>query len=391
MNISLTRKHAMLRAKQHDSILFPLALFLISICIVFVVFGIILVVDNTHRSIFDIWNLWDSRWYREIVTKGYFFDPTRESSVAFFPMYPILVKIVSLVIPNVYIAGILISLAAYAGSLILLYSLTNELFENRAAARLSLLYLILFPSAFFLTLIYTEATFLFLSLLTIYLARKHLWLFSMIAGTIATATRITGILLWIIVIFEWLNSIDIKLSDLFQPKGWRNLLQAAKNDMRTVLILCLFPTGLVLYMLYQWMSFGNPVAFLATQVYWQRQGGGPIVAIVNLITLTFQRKGNGYLIAASNLIGFFLPLALVIPIWRKLGPGYALYVLIATLIPISSGTTTSLIRLTLVLFPIYMILGYMSIQRKYLLLSLILSFGAFVLLLIRFVSGAFVA
>src|SRR3989338_177663 len=45
---------------------------------------------NSPRSLLDLFFSWDSGWYLDIVKNGYFYIPGKESSVAFFPLYPIL-------------------------------------------------------------------------------------------------------------------------------------------------------------------------------------------------------------------------------------------------------------------------------------------------------------
>ncbi|MGO8744660.1 MAG: mannosyltransferase family protein, partial [Thermoguttaceae bacterium] len=35
---------------------------------------------------------WDAQWYLRIAAEGYFYTPEAESSVAFFPVYPLLVR-----------------------------------------------------------------------------------------------------------------------------------------------------------------------------------------------------------------------------------------------------------------------------------------------------------
>src|SRR5947209_18887825 len=46
----------------------------------------------THPSggpLVDMWVRWDAGWYREIVRHGYRYYPGVQSSVAFFPAYPL--------------------------------------------------------------------------------------------------------------------------------------------------------------------------------------------------------------------------------------------------------------------------------------------------------------
>ncbi|MDQ3488331.1 MAG: hypothetical protein M3468_11435 [Acidobacteriota bacterium] len=38
---------------------------------------------------------WDSGWYFDIARRGYYFDPEGQSSIAFFPLYPLLMGAVA--------------------------------------------------------------------------------------------------------------------------------------------------------------------------------------------------------------------------------------------------------------------------------------------------------
>src|SRR5215813_6126646 len=62
-----------------------------------------------HLPWVDMWIRWDSRWYQRIATEGYSYSPIDQSSVAFFPLYPLLIRAVSLLGIDPFIAGILIT------------------------------------------------------------------------------------------------------------------------------------------------------------------------------------------------------------------------------------------------------------------------------------------
>ncbi len=53
---------------------------------------------------------WDSGWYISIASHGYSFRENRNSNVAFFPLYPLLIKSASIIIPiNYFYIGQVIS------------------------------------------------------------------------------------------------------------------------------------------------------------------------------------------------------------------------------------------------------------------------------------------
>jgi hypothetical protein len=43
--------------------------------------------EPTKQGVLQIFFQWDSGWFLSIVNQGYFYDPAKQSSVAFFPLY----------------------------------------------------------------------------------------------------------------------------------------------------------------------------------------------------------------------------------------------------------------------------------------------------------------
>jgi len=54
------------------------------------------------------WAGWDSAWYLSIAQRGYWFDPSGPSSVAFFPLFPLLVRGMAVLTRNYVVAGLLV-------------------------------------------------------------------------------------------------------------------------------------------------------------------------------------------------------------------------------------------------------------------------------------------
>jgi hypothetical protein len=82
---------------------------------------------------------WDSGWYLDIAMRGYFFDAARESSVAFFPLYPLLMRVLAWpfggTYASVWIAGLVVSWSAFALALVALHRFSERLTGDRAIAR----------------------------------------------------------------------------------------------------------------------------------------------------------------------------------------------------------------------------------------------------------------
>lgn len=114
------------------------------------------------RAPLALWHRWDALWYLRIVREGYAVTPGAQSDVAFFPLYPLLVRaLTALGIPT--LAATLV--VAHASTLLALagvHALASRL-VGEAAARRALVALLVFPTAIFLSCAYSEATYLALA------------------------------------------------------------------------------------------------------------------------------------------------------------------------------------------------------------------------------------
>ncbi len=133
---------------------------------------------------------WDSIHYLEIARHGY----TNTADTSFFPLYPLLTRGLSAIIGSDAVAGVLISLVAFAIALSLVYRLTQRELD-RPAAQAVVLLLAFAPLSFFFSAVYTESLFLALSVGAVYSARCERWGCAAALVAAAALTRNTGILL----------------------------------------------------------------------------------------------------------------------------------------------------------------------------------------------------
>src|SRR3712207_4666678 len=77
------------------------------------------------------WALWDGAWYAEIATEGY--GERAPASTAFFPLYPVLVKLGTAIGGGPALWGVLISLLSTLFALFFVYRIAEKLFDARAA------------------------------------------------------------------------------------------------------------------------------------------------------------------------------------------------------------------------------------------------------------------
>ncbi len=358
-------------------------------------------VADPHSPFLSMWAKWDSQWYIQIARDGYWFQPLQQSNVAFFPVYPLALRLSAPFLGgNLVLAGFVLSNLAFLGALIFLYCLAEiELKDadpaaqdvGRAAARRTIYYLAFFPTAFFFSAVYTESFFLLFSVATVYFARRRRWVLAAVAGILAAATRNMGVLLWALVMWEWLRCHGWRVTRIHRAETWRSLWSGIKADWIEVIIVAAIPLGLLLYMGFLQISFARPTAFIEVQAAWGRQNIGPVAVVSReLSALSDLALTQSNLSRLLNLGALLAVLAMVPAIWRRLGEGYAIYVLIVILIPASSALQ-SIIRYVLPLFPVFIMLGWWG-RRPFVDRALLVTFSVLLgVLTAIFVNWIFVA
>lgn len=199
---------------------------------------------------------WDGVWYRSILTNGYTYDPSRMSSVAFFPLYPVSVWIVrALTGIHVEYAMLLTSHLFLMAAMVLFMKYVCVGRRNLApqCRRFALLSLALFPTTFYMRMSYTESSFLFVSLLSM-TAMLRGWSNLSIALLVGLMTSCRPVGVAMLFPFAW----HIWTQD-------RHFGRFAKRAPGQLLLSC---WGIAFYIIFQWHAFGEPFAFVKTQAHW---------------------------------------------------------------------------------------------------------------------------
>ena len=195
----------------------------------------------------DVWARWDSVWFLRIAEEGY--GSVERAAAAFYPGYPAAVGLLGRLFGGHYVtAGIVVSLAAALGGFVLLYRLAEGRLGAEGARR-AVLYLALFPMAFFLQAVYSEALFLLFTLAAFLAAERGRFLGAGVLTGLALLTRPAGFaLLPALALLAWR-----------EPRRGRALASLAAA-----------PALFALYPLYLWREVGDPWAFMRAQGIWTR-------------------------------------------------------------------------------------------------------------------------
>ncbi len=184
------------------------------------------VTNGWHNAITG-WNKQDSLWFLHIARHGY---SAGNNSAAFYPAYPMLIRLVGfLTAGHLLIAAYIVSNGALLAALVVFHRLTEREFDP-ATARRAVLYLAIFPTAFFLFDTYSEALFLLCAVGACYLARSGRWWWAGLAGIGATLTRSTGVALVLALAAEAVHQLveDRRQADGSQPRGRRTAAAAVR-------------------------------------------------------------------------------------------------------------------------------------------------------------------
>lgn len=157
---------------------------------------------SATSMILDVLTSWDGIWYLRIVRRGYpeyvpsgitYDDP--EARVAFFPMYPWLVRTVDRVLPGGdTFAALFVNLILGAVFIVLVGLLARHWFGDRAA-RPAMVVMAFFPGSFVLSFAYSEALLLTLAAACLLAVSHERWVLAGVFAAIGTATRPNGIAL----------------------------------------------------------------------------------------------------------------------------------------------------------------------------------------------------
>lgn len=147
-----------------------------------------------------VFTQWDGLWYLEIVRKGYprsippditYFQ--EEARAAFFPLYPMLVRALDVVLPGGdTMAALALNLVLGAVAVVLVGLLALRITDVETAAR-SMIIFSVFPGSFVLSFAYSEALLIVLAAGCMLLLLDERWLLAGLVGALATATRPNGV------------------------------------------------------------------------------------------------------------------------------------------------------------------------------------------------------
>jgi hypothetical protein len=310
---------------------------------------------------------WDAVWYVAVAQHGY----DGGASSAFFPLYPLLMRVGGALVASTLLAGALLSFAAFVAALALLHRLAVlELGERAAGAAVALT--AVFPMSFFFSAAYSEALFLALSLGAVLAAREGRWAWAGVAGALAATTRSAGVIVL----------VPLAVLYLYGPRADGPGALRGGRVSRDALWLALVPAGLAVVLAYHGLAWGDALAPLRAQDVWHRHFAGPFGGAWDGTVAAWdgarqvlhgapppvyfpKAAGDAVAIGRHNVM-LFAFLVLAVPALagalRRLPLAHGAYAATALLLPLSYPVgpqpLMSLPRFEAVLYPLFLWLGW---------------------------------
>ena len=335
------------------------------------------------ERVYLYWNHWDTGHYIRISQVGYTSD--RPDTHAFFPLFPILLRGFNAIIPGPpLVASLVLSNLACIGALVVLHRFALREFDLVTADRM-LLFLMAWPTAFFLSAGYNESLFLLLSAAALYCMRAGNWWAAGALGALASATRLSGALLAIAFAAEYVRQ-----------RGWR----PRHLDAAAILLM---PLGLVADCVFCWVSMDDPLAFSHAQGEWGRELAAPWTGVLQAVDAVSSYPSlrqvaiHNVIDLTATLVTAGLLVACLVGPWRSRHQLSLILYSVASFLAVLTGPVAGDFplqgapRYVLEFIPIFFLLARLGASRAFERIYLLPAIGLQAVFLLTFINNVWVA
>jgi hypothetical protein len=305
----------------------------------------------------------DSGWYFSIAAQGYSYTPGLQSSIAFFPAYPLAVHLVGEVLGGDFTtaAGLLTLVCAAAVTVLFASWIRTRVAPRTAVVAVALF--LLYPYSFFLYGSgYSDALFLLSALGAFALLERRHYVLAGLVGVLATAGRPVGIAVTAGLAVRALELLAERrarqrvtagdgtgpatghgpgdgpgdASGEDRPVALRALLLALRDVRWREVSLLVSVAGLIAWMVYLGERFGDPLAFATVQGApgWN-QGSGPFTWFKGpFVGSVLSLDWDVLVLIVPQAIMCGLAVLLVRTCWKRFGWGYTAFAVVSIAIPI---------------------------------------------------------
>lgn len=296
---------------------------------------------NDAYRFLEIWKHWDAEHYLRLASNGYAASGDDRFLITFFPLYPALIALFQIVFRDYLLSAFVVSGIASV-VLGLLFRELVRLDYAEKIAQFSVMFLFIFPTAYFLHIAYTESLFLALTVGCFLAARKRIWIAAGILGALACLTRINGLILIPALAFEI----------------WEEYRETRQFNRRWLAFL-LIPAGFGAYLFLNYWVAGSPTMFVIYQrEHWNRYLRFPVYGVWETWKSIFSAGASDAVMKGLQEFLFALiGLAAIVAGWRSLRNSYRVWMILNWLLFVSTSYVYCVPRFTLTLFPLFIVMA----------------------------------
>jgi hypothetical protein len=291
-------------------------------------------------------NKWDAPHYVSLAQDWYVNVGDPANFIVFFPLYPLLTRLFTFSSDTVNLSAILVANACSVVALIYLYKLTKLDFGEGAAQK-AVLFLSVFPTAYFLSAPYTEGLFFATVIASLYYGRLGKWLPAGVLGGLAALTRLGGLLMLPVLAVEFLH------------QNRRNLRRVFSFDFALIFLVL---AGFLIYLDINLEVTGNMFTFMTVErVHWYNTLD-PWSGFMGVIgwALNSSYPESVTIGWAPLAFGVFGLVMIAVGLARRFRPSYLAYMVVTWMLALSTSFWLSVPRYIMGMFPMFMLIAILT-------------------------------
>ncbi len=299
-------------------------------------------------SALEMFSRWDASNYVSIAKNGYITTGDEAYYIVFFPLYPLLIRAFTWDFAYINLTALVVANACSFIAALYLYKLAKLEFGDGAAVK-AVLFLSVFPTAYFLSAPYTEGLFFALIIACFYYARLGSWKVAGLLGFFASLTRLAGLLLLPALLVEYYHQV-----------GWN-----PKKTRPDVVFVFSALAGFLIYLAINNAVTGNPLAFMSIEAEHWHNRFDPIAGLDAAWYWALNKPPTDSITIGSAPIAFavFGLVMIGIAVYKRFRPAYILYMFMAWGLAVSTSWWISVPRYIMAMFPMFLVLATLT-KRK---------------------------
>jgi Gpi18-like mannosyltransferase len=338
-----------------------------------------------------MWSHWDAPHYLDLIVFGYrdgdssgligphgyrsIYPDDLALYIVFYPLFPWLGAIVNVVVDDPLVSAFVVTTIASMFVAPLLYRLVRH-DEDASVAMRSAWFLLIFPTAYFLHIGYTEALFMALVLGSFLAARGERWWLAGLLGGLAALARINGLIL-----------IPALAAEAFTQ--WLQRPAAERRLRVEWLAIGLVAVGFGVYLGLNLLIYGTPFEFLRVQHdHWYKSLAAPWDSISGAFNwFKSDKPDNQLMYGFMELLFVVIGLAGTIFAAFRFRPSWFVWMAGNLLLFVSTSFLLSTPRYVLTLFPLFVALALATARTWMLVLVSAASVAGLIYFAGRFATG----